>query len=260
MHNAHHERDIRYATQLSRWLLKFIGIWHLIHAHSSPIEKLFSVIMIFVCFAVLFFVVVPSIPYAMFSKNDISTKAKLIGPAFFCLTSAVKYYFLGSRTEMIGRCIEQMENDWQIVRRQDHRKMMLDNAFVGRRLTTLSVIFLYTGGMSYHIILPLTIKRDVNDNLTNKPLIYKGYDTYFDSQASPTYDIVFSVHCVSAMIQYDITTAACSLAAIFAMHACGQLQILMMMLSDLVDGKRDESMTVRERLGVIARHHVRVLR
>ncbi|EZA52120.1 hypothetical protein X777_09130 [Ooceraea biroi] len=260
VYNVHHQRDIRYATQLSRWILKPIGIWHLIYARSSRVEKLFSVTMIFVCFAVLFFVLVPSSPYVLFSKNNISTKAKLLGPVLFCLTSAVKYYFLGTRGEMIGRCVNQMEDDWRIVRYQDHRKMMLDNALVGRRLTTLSVIFLYTGGLSYHIILPFSTKKGLNNTFTNKPLIYQGYDVYFDSQASPAYDIVFSVHCVSAVIQYNITTAACSLAAIFVMHVCGQVQILMTMLGDLVEGERDKGTSVEERLGVIARYHVRVLR
>jgi len=257
VYNAHHERDIRYATQLFRWILQPIGIWHLIYARSSRMEKLFSATMIFVCLAVLSFVLVPSSPYALFSKNDINTKAKLIGPMFFCLTAAIKYCILGMRSERIGRCVEQIENDWRIVRYQDHRRMMLDNALVGRRLTMLSVIFLYTGGMSYHIILPLFVSRG---NLTNKPLIYQGYDVYFDSQASPAYDIVFSVHCMCAMIQYNITTATCSLAAIFMMHVCGQIQILMTMLDDLIEGKRDKGTTVEKRLSMIARYHVRMLR
>ncbi|XP_011058421.1 PREDICTED: uncharacterized protein LOC105148412 [Acromyrmex echinatior] len=138
--------------------------------------------------------------------------------------------------------------------------MMLRNVLVGRRLTTLCVIFLYTGGMSYHTIMPLSSRTKTNGSFTSRPLVYPGYDLYFDPQASPAYEIIFGMHCLSAMIQYSATTAACSLAASFATHACGQVQILMTLLDDLVDGKRNKGTNVEKRLRLITKHHVRVLR
>ncbi|XP_077269865.1 odorant receptor 10-like [Temnothorax americanus] len=262
IHNVEYEHDIRYAVQLCRWILNPIGIWHLIHGRSSQSEKLLSLMLILACFFSLCFVLVPAIPYILLREKDIDIKVKLFGPVGFCLTSAVKYCFLRARVLAIGRCVEHVESDWQIVRHQDHRKMMLRNALIGRRLTTLCVIFLYTGGMSYHTIMPLSsaiANTKTNGSFTSRPLVYPGYDIYFDPQASPAYEIVFFMHCLSAMIQYSATTAACSLAATFATHACGQVQILMTLLDDLVDGKRIKG-TVEKRLSLIAKHHVRVLR
>ncbi|KMQ96107.1 odorant receptor 13a [Lasius niger] len=260
IYNVHYENDVHYTMQLCRWILKPIGIWHLIYGRSSQYEKLLSVTLIFACFSVLCFVLIPSGPYTLLREKDINVKLKLFGPVGFCLTSAIKYCFLGMRGTAIGRCIEHVEHDWQVIQYQDHRKMMLRNALVGRRLTMLCVIFLYTGGMSYHTIMPLSVRMKTNNNYTNRPLVYPGYDIYFDPQTSPAYEIVFFLHCLSAIIQYSITTAACSLAAIFATHACGQVQILMTLLDDLVEGKRNKNTTVDKRLILITRHHVRVLR
>lgn len=260
IYNVHYKNDIRYTMQLCRWILKPIGIWHLVYDRSSQYEKLISITLIFACFSVLCFVLVPSGPYTLLREKDINVKLKLFGPVGFCLTSAIKYCFLGMRGTAIGKCIKHVEHDWQVIQYQDHRKMMLRNVLVGRRLTTLCVIFLYTGGMSYHTIMPLLSRMKTNDNYTNRPLVYPGYDIYFDPQPSPVYEIVFCIHCLSAIIQYSITTAVCSLAAIFATHACGQVQILMTLLDDLVDGEKNKNTTVDKRLTLITRHHVRVLR
>lgn len=256
IYNVCYKHDIRYAMQLCRWILKPIGIWHLIYGRSSQSEKLLSLMLMLACFSFLCFVLVPAGPYILFREKDINIKVKLFGPVGFCLTSAIKYCFLAARVSTIGRCVEHVESDWQVVRHQDHRKMMLRNALVGRRLTTLCVIFLYTGGMSYHTIMPLSTRTKTNGSFS-KPLVYPGYDIYFDPHASPAYEIVFCMH--SAMVQYSVTTAVCSLAAIFATHACGQVQILMTLLDDLVEGKRTKG-TVEKRLRLIAKHHVRVLR
>ncbi|XP_014475031.1 PREDICTED: uncharacterized protein LOC106744623 [Dinoponera quadriceps] len=259
--NVHYEHDIHYVMQLCRWILKPIGIWHFVHSRSSQNKRLLPTTLIFTCISVLCFVLVPSGSYVLLREKDIYVKVKLFGPIGFCLTSAVKYCFLGARGTAIGRCIEHVEDDWRIVRHADHRNMMLKNVLVGRRLTTLCVLFLYTGGLSYHTIMPLSAKVKMNDSFTIRPLVYPGYDQFFDSQASPAYEIVFCMHCLSSVIQYTITTAACSLAAIFATHACGQVQILSTLLNDVVDGKRnDENTTVEKRLRVITMHHVRVLR
>ncbi|XP_018311175.1 uncharacterized protein [Mycetomoellerius zeteki] len=259
IHNVRYEHDIYYAIQLCQWILKSIGIWNIIYGHSSQSEKLLSLMLIFVSFFGLCFVLVPAGSFYLFYDMDIKSKIKFFGPVSFCLTSAIKYCFLGARISTIGRCVKHVESDWRIVRYQDHRRMMLRNVLVGRRITTLFVIFLYGGGLFYHTIMPLSSGTKTNGSFT-RLLVYPGYDLYVDPQASPTYEVIFGIHCLSAVIQYSATTAACSLAASFATHACGQVQILVTLLDDLVNGKRTEGTNVEKRLSLIAKHHVRVLR
>ncbi|XP_029160996.1 odorant receptor 4-like [Nylanderia fulva] len=258
-HNVNYEHDINYTMQLCRWVLKPIGIWHLINGNASRNAKLISLALIVTCLSALCFVLIPSGLHTLFYEKDINIKVKLFGPVGFCLTSTIKYCYLGARGPAFGRCIRIVENDWRTVQNPAQREMMLKKALVGRRLTILCALFLYTGGLSYHTIMPLS-SRQVSENFTFRPLTYPGYNLFFDPQVSPVYEIVFCIHCLFALITYNITTAACSLAAIFVTHACGQIQILIMLLGNLVDGKMSKDNTVEKRLSVIAKHHVQILK
>ncbi|XP_017795940.1 PREDICTED: uncharacterized protein LOC108577312 [Habropoda laboriosa] len=136
------------------------------------------------------------------------------------------------------------------------------------------IFFAEKSGMSYHTVMQflskdrssefLSREKSKNytykrENYTYKPLAYPGYDWFIDTQTSPTYEIVFFFHCFAAMIMYNVTTAAYSLAAIFVTHICGQIQIQMARLEDLVErtGEKDDG---PDPLVVIVRDHVKVLR
>ncbi|XP_017759709.1 PREDICTED: odorant receptor 4-like [Eufriesea mexicana] len=58
-----------------------------------------------------------------------------------------------------------------------------------------------------------------------------------------------------------LITFACSLAAVFVMHACGQFKILISKLDKLIDGKTEEkdTSTYEQRLGDIVEHHLHIL-
>jgi len=58
---------------------------------------------------------------------------------------------------------------------------------------------------------------------------------------------------------HSITTGACSLAAVFAMHAYGRLEVLIQWIEHLVDGREDLCDSVDKRLTMIVQQHVRIL-
>lgn len=122
---------------------------------------------------------------------------------------------------------------------------------------------MYTGGVIYHTILPFSGPRmtDVS-NRTLKPLVYPSYSVLYDVQKSPIYEFVYLAHCLCGYVIYSVTAGACSLAAIFAMHICGQIEIISSLIDDLVDGRKyNESRTCAgQRLAVIVKHHLRVIR
>lgn len=259
IYNEHQEHDIRYTIQMCRWVLKSIGMWHLIYGHPSQKEKLIAIALIGTCLSLLCFVLIPCGLYTLRVK-DLTVKVKLFGPIGFCLTCTIKYCYLGMRATAFGKCIRHVEDNLRAIRYQDHRRIMLKNALIGRKLITLCLLFLYTGGVSYHTIMPLSSSRKINENYTLRIHSYPGYDLFFDPQASPTYEIVFCIHFMFALVMYNVTAAACSLAAIFVTHACGQIQILMTLLDDLVEGKRNKGTTMDKRLSMIAKHHVRIMK
>lgn len=140
---------------------------------------------------------------------------------------------------------------------------MLKYAKTGRNLTMMCATFMYTGGVIYHTILPFSGPRmtDVS-NRTLKPLVYPSYSVLYDVQKSPIYEFVYLAHCMCGYVIYSVTTGACSLAAIFAMHICGQIEIISSLIDDLVDGRKyNESRTCAgQRLAVIVKHHLHVIR
>lgn len=258
--NAYYESDKRYIMQFPRMFLTPIGIWPLLKAQVSKTERLLSFIFLVTCFVLMCFILIPSTINILVLENDINILTKNIGPTIFCFSSAIKYFYFAWHRRDLRICIEYVENDWKAVREKEDRGIMLKHAILGRRLTKLSAIFLYTGGISFHTIMPFIAGRRIVGNMTVRTFIYNGYDIFFDSQTSPSYEIVLSIHCFTAVIMYNITTASCSLAAVFVTHVCARIEIVMSRINDLVDDNLCNHEYINYRLATIVREHVNVLR
>ncbi|XP_014612513.1 PREDICTED: odorant receptor 4-like [Polistes canadensis] len=248
-----------YAIKTCRYVLKPIGLWPMIYGSASRTEIIVSTILAITNLSVVCFVLIPFGIYILYYEHNINIKLKLFGPIGFCLTSTIKYCYLGYKRKSIGRCIAHVENDWENMLDHNNLTIMKKYATVGRNLTVLCAIFLHSGGMSYHTIMTLSMTKKINETLTIRPLTYPGYDVYFDVQASPTYEIIFFLHCICGIVMHSITTAGCCLAATFVTHACGQIQIVMIKLSDLVEGKESD-VGLNDRMALLVRDHVRTLR
>ena len=102
-------------------------------------------------------------------------------------------------------------------------------------------------------------KEKGGENNTFRPLAHPGPDFLFDSQSSPTYEIVFSIHIVTGIVMCSITGLAYSLATTFVTHICGQIQIQIARLHNLVESKKRKD-GGRDLLSVIVHDHVKILR
>lgn len=133
---------------------------------------------------------------------------------------------------------------------------------MGRNLTIICAVFMYTGGTIYHSILQYAIGTFVDErNRTIKPLVYPTYSALYDVQSSPIYDLVYVIHCMCGYVMYSITAGACGLAALFATHTCGQIDIIISRLNDLVRGEyMKETLNLNARLIEIVERHLRILR
>ena len=252
--NNHYKNDIHYTLQMCQWLLKLIGIWPLVNNHTSRLEQLLSIVLMITCYSSIFFIILPSGHHFFFVEKNLYMKMKMLGPVSFCVFATVKYSYLARKGTFLQRCIRQVKNDWKRVQDPYHRQIMLKYAGVSRKLITMCAVFIYTGGMSYHTVAQFLSKDNTKENSTVKPLAYIGYDPFFDTQSSPTYEIVFFLHCFAAMIMYSITTVAYGLAAVFVTHVCGQIQIQIARLQNLV-GSKD-----RDLFTVIVHDHAETLR
>ncbi|XP_025075344.1 uncharacterized protein LOC105431948 [Pogonomyrmex barbatus] len=255
--NINYQRDIQYIFKPGNWVLGSIGIWPLairgIGRHASKIA-------ILLCNFALIFAIVPSVLHMIYDQKDLNIRLKLFGLLGFCSTALMKYCVLTMRRPKIMRCIEHVKSDWWQVKFNSDREMMLKYATTGRRLSMISVTSMYLAGFIFHTILPFCTEHKIG-NQTIRPLVYPPYSKFFNTQTSPVYEMVYLAHCLCGYTMYSVTAGSCGLAAIFATHACGQIQVIESRLEDLPRGKNFEQFVdVNQRIAHIVKSHVRILR
>lgn len=257
--NIAHQRDSEYSIQLNRWFLKPIGAWP--GTNVSIADKMLSRGIQLVCHSLIAFTVVPCALYIIF-EPDVYLKLKAFGPMIHWLMGGANYCSLLVRSYEIRKCVDHMRADWRYVGRTGDREVMLQNAKFGRFVSVFCAVFMQGGVCSYSIITTLTpaIIQIGNITITTHQLPCPFYTELVDTRYSPANEIVIVLQLLSTVIVNSVTVGACSLAAVFAMHACGQLSILMLKLDELVDGTENEHEATRRKLATIVEHHLRVLR
>ena len=72
-------------------------------------------------------------------------------------------------------------------------------------------------------------------NQTIRVLIYPTYG--YNIQKSPIYEITYGIQCICGYVLDSVTSGACGLAALFVTHACGQIDVVISRLDDIVAGQ-----------------------
>ncbi|XP_048267244.1 uncharacterized protein LOC100645979 [Bombus terrestris] len=259
------DKDWMYSIQINRWLLKSIGVWP-ISLCITPTEKSNSIILTLISSFLISFLLVPCALCTLLVKtDDPEAKIKMVGVLSFCVMAAIKYYILASRGVMIGKCIENIRSDWDRIHaqlRQEDREIMKENAKIGRSLAIFCAGFMYSGGFFYTTVMPLCTERtEIIDNETVRTQAFPIYRGLLDPRTSPSFEIVQFMQCLAGFVIYSVTVGACSLAAVFVMHVCGQFGILVKKLQRLVGSLEEEkNLNVHEqRLGDIVEHHLHIL-
>lgn len=259
--NVRYQQDSEYSIQLNRWFLKPIGAWPGTGAPTSIVSKLLLRSLQLICHSLIAFTVIPCVLYIFFEPN-VYLKLKAFGPMIHWLMGGANYCSLLMRGYKIRKCVDHIRADWQMVERMSDREVMLRNAKFGRFMSTFCVLFMQGGVCSYSLITVLTplLVQIGNVTIKTRQLPCPFYTDLLDTRYSPANEIVLSLQLLSTIIVNSVTVSTCSLAAVFAMHACGQLNILMIKLDELIDGTENEFKTARQKLGAIVEHHLRVLR
>lgn len=140
------------------------------------------------------------------------------------------------------------------------RKQMLKYAAAGRKLTIIVTSFIYTSAAIYHLVLPFFSEYIIN-NQTVRPLVFPIYSKFRQFQISPVYEIVYVAHCMCQYTISSVTVGMSGLAALFVTHACGQIEVILSRVKDLIDGKSfKQNPNIYRRIAAIVRSHVRVVR
>lgn len=258
-YNQNYKNDLRASMQLNVWVMKIIGTWPLRYSSTKTLwKRMLNVI----CYVLLAFLLIPSGMFIVLEIKDFYNQLKLGSALTFFFMAVMKYCALLLRENDIRRCVDCIEVDWRNVRYTEERRIMLENANFGRRLVVACSVFMYGGVLFYFVAVPLTRAKIIEEdsNLTYRRLVFPVPSVIVDARRSPINEIFYFIQLFAGFVAHNITVAACSLAALLAMHACGQLQVLMSWINHLVDGREGVNDTTDERLAKIVQLHVRILK
>lgn len=252
--------DNEYSIQPIRWLLKPISLWPV--SDSSIKEKIVSDILLITC---IFLIVGTMVPCALGifldETKDMETKVREFGPLSNWALASLKYCSLLTHVGDIRQCIEHVETDWKTVTKTEDRELMLRNAKIGRFIALFAAMFMHSGVFSYSIFRGLTMEEPASEsNMSIRSLPFAFYNKIVDTTTSPAYELVFAMQFLSTFVVNSVAVATCSLTAVFVMHACGQLKILMSLLNNLTSEESEKGNSTKQKFAVIVEHHLRVLR
>ncbi|XP_011880191.1 PREDICTED: uncharacterized protein LOC105568824 isoform X2 [Vollenhovia emeryi] len=252
-----YKRDNDYSLQLNRWFLRSIGAWPELKTNSM-IQNIIINILRLTCHSLIAFTVIPSVLYIFFEEKDIRLKLKAIGPTSHLLMGGINYCSLLHHNERIRTSIEHMETDWRMATRKHDRELMLRNARVGRVIAGICALIMQGGVICYNIARGMSRITVIigNETIETGRLPCPSFNKIVDTRLSPVYEVVLALQCLSTIVVNNITIGACGLAAVFAMHATGQLNVVMLRLEELVAEKQD----LQLKLANIVEHHLRALR
>lgn len=254
--NENYLHDINYTYELNRFVFSLLGIWPYAQTNFWLLHKLKRTALLLVCYILLFNDLITMLLYIFMVQKESRGSLKVMASLIYCMVAIFKYSNLLYLKKRVRNCLARVEEDFQSVASPTTRNTMLFHARTGRHLFILSCIFMYTGGMAYRAVVPLSRGKIVTaENITVRPLPCNAHYIVFDPQISPAYEIVFFVQCFTSLIKLTITVAACGIAALFTMHIVARLEILMATMNNLTNQYRFDN--VNRNLSVIVEHHIK---
>ncbi|XP_014484222.1 PREDICTED: odorant receptor 4-like [Dinoponera quadriceps] len=256
--NSSHHDDVRRTVHVTRSVLNLIGVWPSC-GDSSALRLVWTKSLRMLCQVLLYFIFVPGLLKIFLKESNARRRLKMVGPMCYCLMAMLKHAMLIYQNNRIKDCIRHIEEDWGQVSLAEDRRIMTGNSRIGRNLAILCVAFVYGSGFFYRTILPLSRGTVVTlQNVTIRPLGYNGYYVFIDPQKTPAYEIIFTIQCLCGVVQYSVTSGACSLAALLVLHGCGQFKILIARMEDLTRIEHTSDVNVNRKLAAIVKQHIRI--
>ncbi|XP_018364254.1 PREDICTED: odorant receptor 22c-like [Trachymyrmex cornetzi] len=254
------EKYIDYCLQFNRWFLKPIGAWPQINAPSS-VCKIMILLQIFICSSIIAVPTIPCLLYVLFEAENIQQKLNTMLPLINRFMSSMHYWVLLKRRNDIHKLIRHMEIDWNLVQRIDEREVMLQHAKFGRFVTIICGIMMQGACLLFALLQSMKTVTIIigNETFTTHPLTCPTYSKIIDTRFTPLNKFALVLQQLVILVISTCTVGGCSLAAAFAIHACGQLNVLYAWLHELVENRTEKNYKAEQKLTAIVKHHLRIL-
>lgn len=190
-------------------------------------------------------------------------KLREFAPLSHWFIGGINYTMLLLQSKQIRGCVEHMQVDWQIVTRMKDQEVMMSHAKIGRYVAAFCAAFMQFGVLSYCVVTAFAtqIVTVGNETRTVRMLPCVAYKKLIPVDTSPMNEIVLSSQFVSAFIVNSIAVGSISIAAVFAAHACGQLNVVTTWINEYVNQSNDRKKDLGfNGIGKVVEHHLRVLR
>ncbi|CAL7936649.1 unnamed protein product [Xylocopa violacea] len=250
-----------YSLQLNRWFLKPIGAWPA-SPSTSRRERIVSILLNVVCYSSMLSTAILSLLYLLLEHDSFYMKLKMTAPVSHWFFSSWNYTTLLRRSKEIRYWMDHMEADWRTVTRDEDRKVMLKNAQFGRYVATFCAAFMQSGILGFCFVTALNTEevRVGNETRIVHALPCLVYKKLVNVDESPTNEIVLFMQVFSVFIANSSTVGTYSLAAVSAAHACGQLNVVMLWITEFVNESRNREKSIAfKEIGMIVEHHLRTL-
>ncbi|XP_032669700.1 uncharacterized protein LOC116843417 [Odontomachus brunneus] len=249
-----------YSLQFSRWFLLSIGAWPQTRT-SSIIERLSSLILVPIWWSIVAVISIPCLLYILFEAKGIQMKLNSLGALVHRIMGSWNYWVLLTHSKAIHECIKHMEKDWHVAQRIEDYEVMMKHAKIGRYMAGACAIFMQISSILFNIYSTMKTVTFIHNNVTvtTRPLSCPAYRKLIDARFSPANEIMISMQFISSFIMNSSTVCICSLAIVFAMHACGQLNMLSAWFNEFVEDYAKENYLAQRKLTTIVEHHLRVL-
>ncbi|XP_032689625.1 odorant receptor 22c-like [Odontomachus brunneus] len=250
--------DIMYITQPTRNIMSILGIWPSINKKKTLCKRVYKFLLITVSYTLLICNLIPIFLYWMI-QGDTRTRIQMAPFLVYDAMTVSQYSIFIFRDDQIRQCLKHVQEDWENILSADVRTLMLKFARITKRIIIVSASFMFSGAVLIRTILPLLQGNIITEqNVTIRPLVCPSYLVFIDVQATPIYEIYFTIQFVSGLIIASIATGACGLTAIFVIHASGQLRILRDLMTNLVEEQWQRECEVNKKLADIVEHQMRV--
>ncbi|XP_020295547.1 odorant receptor 82a-like [Pseudomyrmex gracilis] len=258
--NVEIKSHISYSLQVNRWFLLPIGAWPLANT-SNAMLKILAWLHILVCVILISIIMLPCLLYILIEEKNVKLKLNAVGPLLHRVMGTVNYWTLIMRSDDIRKCIRHMGTDWRIVRTAEDRDIMMQHAKFGRFIASICAVIMQGGAFFFSIAKAVKTTNFTvgNNTYTMHPMTCPIYSKFIDTRFTPVNEIMLTVQFMSTFVASCSTVGACSLAAVFAMHACGQLNVLYVWLDDLAKYQEKGSRETQRKLAVAVEHHLRIL-
>ncbi|KAH0540483.1 odorant receptor 4-like isoform X1 [Cotesia glomerata] len=255
--NCHKHRAVKYTY----FFLNLLGIGPLT-TESLKITKIVSFIWSATIVTIGVWEISFRFIYVYFDVTDVDDQMDLLAPVVFVTVTTLKYLSIAYRHDTIKKFTKHIFDDWNMIGSQEEEDIMEKNLNMSNNITFVFAVMMYISCVLYNCFMPHVIPILFNSddrNASERIVIFPGYNSVFDVDSFPIYQITYVFHQLTALSTYTILITSCNLIIVLVTHACSQLQIITNQIDSLLNNFSKEEKFSYAKLSFTISRHVRVL-